>query len=128
MRICNKYNCYLPYSTDIGSGVSFPHNFPLVVNPAASIGRNCIIHPSVLIGTDRGKKGAPVIGDNVFLGDGCKIIGNCKIGNWVFVSPNAVITKDIPNGAVVGAGINRIISDCGREHVLMYLSKKQKNE
>ena len=48
----------------------FPHYFPLVINPAAVIGRCCIIHPGVLIGTTRGEPGAPVIGDYCFLGDG----------------------------------------------------------
>lgn len=96
-----------------------------MINPAAVIGKNCIIHPNVLIGTDRGKEGAPVIGDNVFLGDGCKIVGNCVIGDWVFVAPNAVITKDIPAEAVVGTGFNNIINNKGKEHVLMYLSKNQ---
>lgn len=125
LRICNKYNCFLPHTTIIGPGVSFPHNFPIVINPAARIGKNCIIHPNVLVGTDRGKTGAPEIGDNCFLGDGCKIVGNCKIGDWCFMAPNAVITKDIPSGCVVGTGVNNVLSEKGKEQVTMYLSMKQ---
>lgn len=121
IRLCNKYCCYLPYTTKIGSGLRFPHNFPLVINPACVIGINCTIHPGVLIGTDRSKQGAPEIGDFCFLGDGCKILGNCKIGEWCFITPNAVVTKDIPAGSVVGCGINNIISNKGMEHVKLYL-------
>lgn len=104
----------------------FPHNFPLVINPNAIIGNNCIIHPGVLVGTSRGKEGAPIIGNNCFLGDGCKIVGNCIIGDWVFIAPNAVITKDIPSFSVVGSGINQILSKNGEREVKKYLPEKNK--
>lgn len=102
----------------------FPHAFPLVVNPEAKIGKYCIIHPCVLIGRDRGKQGAPIIGDNVFIGHGAKIIGNPRIGDNVFISPAAVVTRDVPSGSLVGAGVNNILSDKGAEHVQLYSSKK----
>lgn len=85
----------------------------------------CTIHPQVLIGGDRGK-GTPRIGDYVFIGNGAKVIGNAKIGNWVFISPGAIVTKDVPDGCLVGAGLNNILNNIlnneGRKHVEMYLS------
>lgn len=116
-----KMGCTLEPCTQIGQGVRFPHAFPLVINPAAVIGNNCIIYPNVQIGSTRTKPGAPIIGNNVFLGDGCHIIGNCKIGDWCFISPGAFVCKDIPEGSVVGFGLNNIISNKGRENVLPYL-------
>ena len=116
-----KLNCCLEPETLVGQGVIFPHGFPLVINTRAVIGRDCIIHPNVLIGSTRTKEGFPVIGDNCFLGNGCKIIGNCTIGNWVFIAPGAFVNKDIPSGAVVGYGMNNIISDKGRETIELYL-------
>lgn len=116
-----KYGIYLPAETNIGPGVFFVHNFPLVVHEATVIGENCIIHPNVQLGTSRGKKGAPVIGDNCFLGNGCHIIGNPHIGNWVFISPGAFVCKDIPAGSVVGFGINNIISNKGKETMIKFL-------
>lgn len=116
-----KLNCYLEPDTQIGPGVVFPHGFPLVIHSHAVIGRNCIIHPNVQIGTSRTKSGAPVIGDNCFLGNGCHIIGNCKIGNWCFISPGAFVCKDIPEGSVVGFGLNNIISSKGKETVSKFL-------
>lgn len=110
----------MPAQTQIGAGVEFPHNFPVVVHYAAIIGENCIIHPNVQIGTTRGKEGVPVIGNNCFLGNGCHIIGNPKIGDWVFVSPGAFICKDIPSGSVVGFGVNNILSSKGKETILMF--------
>ena len=116
-----KLGCYLEPSTKIGRGVRFPHAFPVVIHSDAVIGSNCIIHPNVQIGTSRTKPGAPVIGDNCFLGNGCHIIGNCKIGDWCFISPGAFVCKDIPEGSVVGYGLNNIISDKGKETVSLYL-------
>ena len=76
----------------------------------------------MLVGTTRGKEGAPVIGDNCFLGDGCKIVGNCIIGDWCFIAPNAVVTKNIPPNSVVGSGVNQILNTTnGSKEVKKYL-------
>ena len=116
-----KLNCYLEPETEIGPGVVFPHGFPLVIHSHAILGKRCIVHPNVQIGTTRTKEGAPVIGDYCFLGNGCHIIGNCKIGDWCFISPGAFVCKDIPEGSVVGWGLNNIISDKGKETIQHYL-------
>ena len=118
--LTEKYPLFLEVRTEIGEGLFFPHRFPVVINPDAKIGKYCIIHPCVLIGRDRGKKGAPIIGDNVFIGNGAKIIGNPIIGDYTFISPGAIITKNIPAGSLVGAGVNNILSDKGNDHVLLY--------
>lgn len=119
--LTSKLGCYLEPETQIGPGVVFPHGFPLVIHSQTVIGRRCIIHPNVQIGTTRTKEGAPVIGDYCFLGNGSHIIGNCKIGDWCFISPGAFVCKDIPEGSVVGWGLNNIISDKGKETVEHYL-------
>ena len=118
--LCDKYNIYMPAETQIGRGVSFPHNFPVVINPQAKIGVGCTIHPCVLIGRNRGKVGAPVIGDNCFIGHGVKIIGSPKIGCWCFLSPGAIVTKDIPDGSLVGVGLNNVLGLKGKMHVELY--------
>lgn len=120
-KMTARLNCYLEPDTQIGPGVIFPHGFPLVIHSHAILGRNCVIHPNVQIGTTRTKEGAPVIGDNCFLGNGCHIIGNCKIGDWCFISPGAFVCKDIPSGSVVGFGLNNVISNKGKETILLYL-------
>ena len=119
--LTSKLNCYLEPETEIGPGVVFPHGFPLVIHSQAVLGKRCIVHPNVQIGTTRTKDGAPVIGDYCFLGNGCHIIGNCKIGDWCFISPGAFVCKDIPEGSVVGWGLNNIISDKGKETMQHYL-------
>ena len=118
--LCDKYSVFLPIETNLGKGIIFPHGFPIVINPEAVIGEGCTIHPCVLIGRDRGKSGAPTIGDNCFIGHGAKIIGNPNIGDWAFISPGAIVTKNIPTGALVGGGINNILNLEGKKHVLLY--------
>lgn len=126
LKKCGKYNCEIPKGICMGSGIFFPHNFPVVINCGTKIGENVIIHPNVLIGGSRNKEGRPEIGNNVFLGNGCKIVGNCKIGNWCFVSPGAMVTKNIPDGSTVGYGLNNIIGANGKEMVMYYLTEKQR--
>lgn len=92
----------------------------MVINPESVIGEHCIIHPNVLIGRTRNKQGAPKIGNHVFIGNGAKIIGNCTIGDFCFISPGAFITKDIPSGCVAGFGLNNILSNYGKDMVDMY--------
>lgn len=64
----------------------------------------------VTIGVDFEKDpyGAPTVGEGTLIGAGAKIIGKVKIGKGCHIGANAVVTKDIPNGATV-IGANKII-------------------
>lgn len=119
IRVSNKFCTTIDAPIQIGPGLKFDHGGPVVLNPAAIIGKHCTIHPNVLIGGNR-PKGAPVIGDNCYIGNGAKIIGPCKIGNWVFIAPGAIITKDVPEGAVMGSGYNFLLNMNGKKHVELY--------
>lgn len=107
----NKYNHY-SYNTVIGGGIRVPHNMGIVVSGKASIGECCTIFHQVTIGVDETNDpdAAPVIGNNVVIGAGAKIVGRVKIGNHVKIGANAVVTKDVPDGVTV-VGNNRIISN-----------------
>lgn len=83
----------IPVTVKIGEGLLMPHGGPIVINMNAEISKNCTIHPCTLVGGQRGK-GTPVIGDNVFIGHGAKIIGNVKVSDWTFICPNSVVVKD----------------------------------
>lgn len=104
----NKYN-HIPLETNIGGGVRTPHLLGIVLSGKASIGEQCTIMHQVTIGVDelRNNK-APVIGNNVFVGAGAKIIGNITVGNNVVVGAGAIVTKSVPDGKTV-VGINRIL-------------------
>ena len=81
------------------------------VGKNVKIGKNCTILPGVVFGNKHEEPDdSPVIvGDNCYFGLGCKIIGSVRIGNNVAVGANAVVTKDIPDNAVVGGVPAKVI-------------------
>ncbi len=90
----------VPASTDIGPGFYIGHFSGIILHSDVKIGKNCSIGPGVVIGTrGLGNKGIPVIGDDVYIGVGAKILGGIKIGNRVRIGANSVVLKDIPDGA-----------------------------
>lgn len=85
----------------IGEGLFLAHLGTIIIGHGARIGKYASIHQEVTIGGG-GKGGVfPVLGDNAYLGAGCKIIGPVKIGNNVVVGANSVVVTDIPDDAVV---------------------------
>lgn len=89
-----------------------PHPYGIVIHGSAKIGRNVLIMQQVTIGAKDAGNQAPVIGDNVVLGAGSKILGGIHIGPGTVVGANAVVTKDIPAHATV-VGANNIIKTMG---------------
>lgn len=86
----------------MGPGLTIWHWGPIIVNPLARIGRNCTLNPGVIVGHKTPGDPAPIIGDNVFIGGGAKVIGPIKIGDNVVIAPNAVVVKDVENNAKIG--------------------------
>jgi len=70
-----------------------------VIHKEVVIGSNVTICQNVTVG-GRGKAGAPVIEDNVFIGAGACVLGPVRIGNGARIGANAVVLADIPAGAV----------------------------
>lgn len=97
---------YIGYSAKFSNKPVFPHGIRgIFISGSAVIGRNCVIFHHVTIGSntlpDSKGKGAPILGDNVYIGAGAKIIGNVRIGDNVRIGANCVVTQDVPDNAVV---------------------------
>lgn len=90
---------------------NLPHGIKgIFVTDKSTIGKNVTILHNVTIGLkDWSGSGAPIIGDNVFIGAGAKIIGPVKIGNNVKIGANAIVVEDIPNNATVVMNKPRVI-------------------
>ncbi len=111
----------LPANAAIGGGLHLSHPIAVVVSPDARIGRDCELAQGTTIGVGgRGKdRGAPFIGDRVYIGPGAKIFGAIRIGNDAAIGANAVVREDVPDGAVVAGVPARIVSRrTSREFVL----------
>lgn len=52
---------------------------------------------------------APIIGDNVLIGAGAKIIGNIIVGNNVKIGANCIVVDDVPDNSTVVLNKPRII-------------------
>lgn len=101
----------LPFSTKIGESLRIVHPYNILINPNAKIGNNCTIFHEVTIGTNEFSNQvriAPIIGNNVYIGCGAKIIGPITIGDNVRIGANSVVTTNIPSNCTV-VGHNRII-------------------
>lgn len=112
--LINKYNSFLPLSIDFADKPVFPHGIRGVfISSGAKIGYNCVIFHQVTIGSntlgDTQKRGAPTIGDSVYIGCGAKIIGNVKVGNNVRIGANCIVCEDIPDNSTVVLPKPRII-------------------
>lgn len=88
-----------------GSGLKIWHYGNIVVNACAKIGKNCTLHGDNCIGNDGFNSASPIIGDNVDIGVGAKIIGNITIANNVIIGAGAVVNKSITEEFVVVAGV-----------------------
>lgn len=107
-----KFSIGIQFITDIGSGFYIGHFGGVFIYPNCRIGKNCNISQGVTIGNaNRGKnKGCPIIGDNVYIGPGAKIIGAVNIGDHVAIGANCVVTKDVPDFGVVVGVPGKVIS------------------
>ena len=63
-------------------GVFFSHFSGILIYGKSKIGRTCTICQNVTVGSMRGK-GCPVIGDNVVIFAGEKIVGDILVGSNV---------------------------------------------
>lgn len=112
----SHYGVYIDERARIGKGLNIVHCFSIIITDCV-IGDNVTIMHQTTIGKSRGgnRAGSPIIGDNVFIGAGAKIIGRVKIGKNVAIGANAVVTKDVPDGCVIAGIPARIIGHNGKE-------------
>ena len=107
-----KYGLEISADTVIGPGLYLGHAYGISINPQAVIGCNVNIHKGVTIGQEnRGaRKGAPVIGDSVWIGANSVIVGNVTIGDDVLIAPLTFVNRDIPSHSIVLGNPCRVIS------------------
>ena len=94
----------LPCEVEIGKNFVIDHFGGIIVSGYAKFGDNCRIRTGVVIGLRRiDEPYAPVIGNNVDIGVGAKLLGPISIGDNVVIGANAVVLCDVPdNCAAVG--------------------------
>ncbi len=98
-----KKNLIEIFTQNIGGGLYINHPYLITINREAVLGKNINLHKGVTIGQEnRGsRKGAPTIGNNVWIGVNATIVGKIQIGNDVLIAPNSYVNCDVPDHSVV---------------------------
>lgn len=86
---------FISPDADIGPGLVIHTPYGINVAPV-KIGANCTLQSGVLIGS-----GVRTVGDNVYFGAGCKVIGDVKIGNNVVIVANSVVLTDVADNTTI---------------------------
>lgn len=89
----------------IGKRLVIDHGVGCVIGETAVIGDDCIIFHGVTLGGLKFDpvKRHPTVGNHVLIGTGAKVLGPITIGNNSRIGANAVVMKDVPEGATIVA-------------------------
>lgn len=98
-------------------GLRIEHAGNIVVNGHARVGRNCILHGSNCIGNSGTASACPVIGDNVRLGVGAKVIGNVTLADDIVVAAGAVVVHSFTERGITVAGVPaKKVKECVKQN------------
>lgn len=107
----------------IGDDTIFGHHCTIAVHELVTIGTDCLIAEMVSIRDhdhgftrldvpmrQQGARTRPVrIGDDVWIGAKATVVSGVTIGDHAIVAAGAVVTSDVPAGAIVGGVPARVI-------------------
>ncbi len=98
----NKLGFYIGCEV-FDEGLVIYHHGSVIVNGNARVGKNCCLHGDNCIGNDGKTNGTPVLGDNVELGVGAKVIGEITIANNITIAAGAVVVDSfLEEGITIG--------------------------
>ena len=95
---------------NIGKNLFIDHGMGVVIGETSEIGDNVTIYhmatlggisPSINSNEQRNIKRHPTLKDNVVVGSGAQILGPVTVGKNAKIGANAVVTKDVPDNAVM---------------------------
>jgi serine O-acetyltransferase len=109
-RLVNHIARFLT-AVDIHPGATIGRNFFIdhgftVIGESAEIGDDVTIYQNVTLGGTNPANGVPgkrhpTIGNGVIIGSGAQVLGPIKVGDRARIGANAVVTRDVPDGATM---------------------------
>ena len=109
-------NCIIGRGAEFGPGFVLIHSTGVVINGQVQGGSRIYIEHQVTIGAEQ--RESPILGSDVFIGAGAKIIGAVRLGDGCRVGANAVVVEDVPPHSTVVGNPARVrafkMSTCGR--------------
>jgi serine O-acetyltransferase len=106
-KLVKDFGLHISLSAKIELGLQLRHANGVVIGDGVEIGKNAIIYHQVTIGGqnlgDGNKNNYPLIGDNVTVFAGAKILGKIKISDNCIIGANSVIIRSTePNSVYAG--------------------------
>ncbi len=88
---------------DIGRRFFIDHGMGVVIGETSQIGDDCSIYHGVTLGGTTWQKGKrhPTLQESVVVGAGAKILGPITVGSGAKIGSNAVVVRNVPDGATV---------------------------
>jgi serine O-acetyltransferase len=80
---------------EIGQEFHLVHSGNIKIHPHCVIGNRVGIMQDVTLGEGE-RPGAPIIGDDVFIGAGAKVLGPVRIGDRARIAANSLVISDVP--------------------------------
>ncbi|SDX72331.1 serine O-acetyltransferase [Ruegeria halocynthiae] len=112
--ILNVTKIWIPPKTVLGEDFHIIHaEGSLSIHSDAVIGDRCGVMHNVTIGTNMGQ-GAPIIGNDVFIGVNSTVLGNIRIGDRVHIGANTAVATNVPSDSTVVGSPARIFPRLGR--------------
>ncbi|MGB7583136.1 MAG: hypothetical protein WBL85_11900 [Sedimentisphaerales bacterium] len=101
--------CEISTSADIGPGFAIYHPFGLVVGTDVKAGKNLTLSMDVVLGGNVDKQRPdgsekPILGDNVNIAAGSKVVGPITLGDNCLVGANSVVINSMPSDSII-AGV-----------------------
>lgn len=106
------FNSVIPYTTEIGAGSRCAYGgIGVVIHPKSTIGKRVIIGQNTTIGKSLNPDDYPMIGSDVYISAGARVIGGIHVGNNVIIGANAVVNHDVPDNCIVAGVPARIVRE-----------------
>ena len=110
----------IPAKCEIGEGLYIGHYGGIILPRHGRIGHNCSFAQNSTIGVagTGENRGAPVIGNRVFVGAHSVVVGKITIGEDAMICAGSIVTRSVPPRAVVMGNPARVVSyDGSFDHV-----------
>ena len=99
--VANITKVWIPPQVTLGDEFHIIHaEGSLSIHPDTVIGSRVGVMHNVTIGTNM-TPGAPVIGDDVFIGVNSTVLGPIRIGDRVRIAANTAVTTNVPADSIV---------------------------
>lgn len=95
-RYLSAFELY--YSAEIGHSLKLNHGMGTVVGARVKLGNNLLLHQQVTFGDKDNQR--PVVGDNVIVYAGARILGGISVGHNCLIGANTVCFIDVPDNSI----------------------------